>query len=157
MTNVALPLILRAFYDAANELFGSDVEVSLGSLVVDPTFGFTYLTVGYDGDPTGEGQSASFTQSWATVTGPSRDEEGTVSFSVLAMVGEEGNEGAVAAMEQAFAVAESLGGEIRAGIDIPVTTLQWTDPLTDGSFELIQTTQGTEALLRFGIGYKARI
>ena len=157
MVNVAAPLVLEAFYDAAQAEFGTGVEVALGSFVVDPVYGYTYLGVGLSASDESETQSMSFGQSWASVTGPSRDEEGTIRFAVLAMVGDAGNEGALAAMQAVFDIAETLGGTIREGLSIPVSVMQWTDPLMDAEFSLAQTTQGAEALLRFGIGYKARI
>lgn len=153
MVAVAYPLVAEAVFDAADAAFGADVVVTLGPPDVDLTYGFTYLMVGFDAAADSEGVSATFTQEWATVTGPSRDETGTINFSIYHLGGDD----ALSAMQAVFGVAETLAALVSAtGIGEPVT-LQWTNALEGATFEQAATDQGSEAMLRFGIGYKARI
>lgn len=154
MVAVAYPLVAEAVFDAADAEFGAGVVVTLGPPDVDLEYGFTYLMVGFDAAADSEGVSATFTQEWATVTGPSRDETGTINFSIYHLGGDD----ALSAMQAVFGVAETLATLISStGIGDPVAVLQWTNALGGATFEQAATDQGSEAMLRFGIGYKARI
>lgn len=158
MPQTAAEDVLNALAALTADSFGPNVAVTQGP-ALDYHVGVTHLLIGVD-DPDRAGPEAvSFSQEWAGtgVSGNSRDEEGEVRFSVVSIDGLGGEQGVVNARQAVFDVATAVARAVRSNLDLDVSQLLWTSPITNSRLQQDQIATGAYALLMFGIQYRARI
>jgi hypothetical protein len=112
----AYPAMLRlvTMWQAAlvGSAYAGTVDVYFGPLVSgDPD---DAVFVGYDGDPTGEFEMASHTQSWAALGQRRQDDHFDIHCCILTMNGITDGDGMIASMERLYGIWICLSSAIKA-------------------------------------------
>lgn len=151
----AVPGLLRAVVALAETTL-PDCHVSLGRYVPDDIG--TYVMVGLSDPDSSRPNAATSTQDWATVgPSPSREEDGELRVAVYDFNGDGDQD---AAMSAVYEAAETLTAAMRASVSalsVGVSSVMWTSPPTNTTFDVEQDDSGAHALLMFDIGFRARL
>lgn len=156
MTESRVPAVidaLTALFDAAPGLVG--VKVLDGEPVTgDPLF--EALFIGYDGDPDGDGESATFQQEWAGLGAKAKNEAITVTCAVVVWKGDTNAVARRARRLRVFELLGEVGAIMRAdpSLGFPSPTIA---AMASGQLFQRQHEGGFEARIPFQIQVQTRI
>ncbi|UBU10033.1 hypothetical protein [Nonomuraea gerenzanensis] len=153
MTTSRIPAVIDELVDrfrAAPALAG--VKVLDGPLVTGSPLKAA-ICVGFDGDPTGDGQAADFAQAWASIGQKAKDETFTITCTVVVWSGSTAVRAArVRAFEVLAAAEDVLRGDPALGQPPPTISA-----VTSGALIQVQEGSGMQVRIPFQIAVQTRI
>lgn len=155
-TNSRVPDVIDALvtlFTASPNL--GDAKVLDGPPVTDSPL-FEAIYVGYDGDPDGGAETATFEQEWAGLGARAKNETVTVTCAVIAWKGDNNAAARKARRVRAFALLGVVEAIVRAdpSLGFPPPTVA---AMASGQLFQRQTASGFEARIPFQIQVQTRI
>lgn len=153
MGTSVVPELMRAMFETYTEEL-ADYQVNVGTgLTEDPR---DYVMIGVDDiDGVDWANAADAAQEFATVgQDHSRDETGTISCAALVRIGDTDM---LAAIEELFKITAAIEEIHRTNYALGVEGVMWTSFGGNATTRLLETPDGSYALLVFQIGFRARI
>lgn len=152
-TSSRVPQLTDAFLAVLTAAAGLDGVKVVDGPLVSSTAANEFVFVGYDGDPSGEFQTAQTTQQWAGIGAKAKNEDIVLTGAVLV---QRGDTDVKAVRDRTFAIFAEVESAVRAdpALGLPPPTVC---SISETSFHTEQTDRGVQGRMPFTLTCSTRI